>query len=91
MSNYYQQQRQFQRAQRQYDAQLPDDTDCPDCDDCEGTGKVFDDGAPDAQPITCPKCNGSGQADVAKLRAEAQQEYWERKIDEDRDRDILDD
>lgn len=31
------------------------------CRECDGTGKVFDDGAPDAVPIKCKKCSGEGE------------------------------
>ena len=31
-----------------------------DCVKCDATGQIFDDGAPDAVPVTCPDCKGKG-------------------------------
>ena len=50
--------RDFEKAQRSYDAMLPEDYD--DCENCEGTGFVLNDGAPDAKPIRCHVCRGEG-------------------------------
>lgn len=72
----------FDRAQRAYDNMEPPDyyTRTITCQECEGTGKVFDDGAPDAVPITCPKCKGEGEKQI-DIR---------EKIKEDRFPDIMD-
>lgn len=52
----------FDRAQRQYDKQMPpEEPDAVECEECEGEGKVWDDGAPDAVMIPCPKCKGQGE------------------------------
>ena len=52
----------FDKAQRQYDNQLPPEGPEPViCDTCDGNGTVFDDGAPDRIPIPCPKCKGEGE------------------------------
>jgi DnaJ-class molecular chaperone len=49
----------FEKAQLKYDNELPELEEM-DCKMCDGDGKIWDDGAPDAVPITCPNCQGKG-------------------------------
>lgn len=61
------------------------------CPECEGSGKVMDDGAPDAVPVTCAKCKGEGEIEksyeeMAEEAADARAEKADRQRDDDIDR-----
>jgi DnaJ-class molecular chaperone len=70
----------FDRAQAQYDAQMPPEDNRIECPDCEETGKV--DGE------VCPRCGGDGYIDDTN-KAEAYEEWMERKADEARDEQAI--
>lgn len=59
------------------------------CPNCEGSGKVMDDGAPDAVPVTCGKCKGEGEIEMTyEEAAEARQDALAEKADRQREDDI---
>lgn len=71
----------YLRAQRQYDAQLPDcGGDLDECPTCAGEGTINDCGNHE-----CDRCNGSGQIDLEAEKAARREAYFEDKADSERD------
>ena len=104
MSDYHDQQARraevsYHRAQRQYDAMMPDDDDAPmkTCPTCEGSGEL-----PDADPtfwqrikrmlfgieswVECPECNGECEIQMTwDDIADARADAADRAMDIERD------
>jgi len=92
------------RAQAQYDAQLPPDNEADDCPKCDGEGTFPESNCCGAEmdvdteiclkckehcdKTKCENCDGTGVIDMSAERAEAYEEWQERKADEARDESI---
>lgn len=80
-------------SQRDIDNAMGGDNDCIDCPECNGTGKVFDDGAPDAVPIVCSKCGGEGiremtGEEIEKAKQDARELAADMAYDRQKDKEM---
>jgi len=90
----------YKEAQRQYDNQMPPENESNTCPDCEGEGKINQSDCCGAEILgedicadckehcsetICDECDGTGEIDAKSSKAEAYQEYLERKADEARE------
>jgi RecJ-like exonuclease len=73
----------YAKAQQDYDRQMPKEEGMIVCNDCKGTGVIEHD--EEGNPVVCDKCDGTGEVSELVERAEMEEEYWERKMDEERD------
>jgi RecJ-like exonuclease len=61
MSDHLQQS--FDRAQRQYDAQMPDEPRMKECPNCEGAGTVEIEAHDGVREMPCRVCDGDGEVE----------------------------